>query len=166
MRNPNSERLPLVVTILTLIGLPLGLFAYERVCLPLRHPGARVIHLTAVAADGVWTREHVTGINYWRKRFSSSPEIHVQQGEKVLLRLASADVLHSFAIPALNIGPFEVPAGEVRQVEFTADKPGRMVFLCWQVCSPVHEKLRGMIVIIPPEGQAPVDTSPDEPELG
>jgi len=158
-----NERIPVLVTLSILISLPLALWGYKHLYLPHKFGGARIVTLTALATDGVWTEQQVEGMNYWRKHFSAVPEIRVQPGETLVLRLASADVLHSFSIPALNIGPLEVPAGEVREVQFTAGKPGTLVFLCWQVCSPVHERLRGKIVVAGPSGKA---LSPaQEPDL-
>ena len=161
----DDDRIPLFVTILILVAVPLALFGYKGVYLPHRFGGARIISLTALATDGVWTEERVAGINYWRKHFSPTPEIRVNQGETVVLRLASADVLHSFAIPLLHIGPLDVPAGEVREVQFTAQQAGTLVFLCWQVCSPVHEKLRGKIVVLGSNGEPASKPSTQEPEL-
>ncbi len=159
------EKFAVLVTLLILAGVPLGLMGYEKVYLAHKFSGARIIKLTALATDGVWTAESVSGVNYWRKHFSATPEIQVKQGEEVVLRLASADVLHSFAIPLLHIGPIDVPAGEVRVIEFKAEQPGTLVFLCWQVCSPVHEKLRGKIVVLRPKGQPGPQTPAQEPEL-
>lgn len=163
--NAGNDRIPVLVTLLTFVALPLALFAYKQIYLPHKFEGARIITLTALATDGVWTQELVAGENYWRKRFSPTPEIHVKQGETVVLRLASADVLHSFAIPLLNIGPIDVPAGEVREVKFTAEQPGTLIFLCWQVCSPVHERLRGKIVVLSPDGQSAPQAPAEEPQL-
>lgn len=154
-----AEGIALVTTIITLIGLPVALYAYNRVYIPSHYHGARVIHLTALATDGVWTEEPVHGLNYWRKHFSATPEIQVRLGEPIVLKLASADVLHSFSIPLLNIGPIDVPAGEVREVRFTPERADPLVFLCWQVCSPVHAKLRGTIVIVGPDGK-PIPQNP------
>lgn len=160
-----SERIAWAITILILLVLPALLLSYRQVYLPHKFSGARIITLTAMANDGVWTQEPVRGTNYWRKRFSPTPEIDVKQGEAIVLRLASADVLHSFAIPVLNIGPLDVPAGEVREVRFTAEQPGTLLFLCWQVCSPVHGKLQGKIVVFGPDGQSKPQASPQEPEF-
>lgn len=160
-----SERIAVTATLLTLLGLPIALLGYKQFYLPHKFSGARIITLTALASDGVWTQEQVRGTNYWRKHFLATPEIQVKQGETVVLRLASADVLHSFSIPALNIGPFDVPAGEVREVQFKAEKPDTLVFLCWQVCSPVHGKLHGTIVVLGPNGQSTSSAPTQEPEL-
>lgn len=162
---PANDRIPIVVTLLILLALPAALFGYQRIYLPRKFSGARIITLTALANDGVWTQEQVAGVNYWRKHFSPTPELQIKQGEQVVLRLASADVLHSFSIPSLNIGPIDVPAGEVREVRFTADKPDTLVFLCWQVCSPKHEKLRGQIVVLGPDGKPAPQDPTQEPDL-
>ena len=160
-----NEKIALLVTLLVLVAVPLALVGYKRAYLPHKLQGAHVISLTALASDGVWTEEPVTGTNYWRKHFPPAKEIHIRQGETVVLRLASADVLHSFAIPALNIGPIDVPAGEVREVKFTAQEPDTLLFLCWQVCSPLHGKLQGRIVVLGPHGEPAQKSSPQEPEL-
>lgn len=157
---PANDRIALIVTLFILIALPLSLYAYHRVYLPHKFRGARIINLTALATDGVWTEEPVRGTNYWRKHFAAAPEIEIKVGEPAVLRLASADVLHSFAIPLLNIGPIDVPAGEVREIAFTPQRPDTLVFLCWQVCSPVHGKLRGKIIVLGPDGK-PTASAPN-----
>lgn len=159
------ERIAFISTLLILVTVPAALYGYRAAYLPHKFAGARIITLTALATDGVWTQELVVGTNYWRKHFQPTPELMLKPGETVVLRLVSADVLHSFAIPALNIGPIDVPAGEVREVKFTAEKPGQLVFLCWQVCSPVHEKLRGMITVLGPDGKPVPAGNGLEPEL-
>lgn len=160
-----SDKVPVVVTLLILVALPLALFGYRRVYLPRKFSGARIITLTAIATQGVWTQEQVTGVNYWRKHFSHTPELQVKVGETIVLRLASADVLHSFAIPALKIGPIDVPAGEVREVKFTAERPDTLVYLCWQVCSPNHGKLWGKIIIVGPDGKPAQQNTDQAPNL-
>ena len=42
----------------------------------------------------------------------------------MVVRLRSADVLHSFAIPLLRLGPIDIPAGHTVDVEFDATDPG------------------------------------------
>ncbi len=160
-----SDRVPLILVLLILAGVPAALWAYGRVYIPYKHRGARVVTLTAVADDGVWTQEPVIGFNYWRKSFSATPEIEIDAGETLVLRLASADVLHSFAIPALEIGPIDVPAGEVREVRVTTDKPGKLLFLCWQMCSHLHQKLRGAIVVRARPGGPAAPAAEVEPDL-
>lgn len=161
----SNEAVAVLVTVFVLGAVPLALFGYDRVYLPRKFPGARIVTLTAVAADGVWTEDSVVGTTYWRKRFEPVPAIEVREGQPIVLRLKSADVLHSFAIPALGIGPIDVPAGKVREVALTAREPGELLFLCWQVCSPVHGKLQGRIVVVGSGSQPAKPVAAEEPDL-
>ena len=131
-----------------LIALPLLLWYWQSVAVPGQYPvGTRIIHLTAIADGGIWTVESVVGHNYWRGAPERVDSIEVQQGEHIVLRLHSVDVLHSFAIPVLRLGPVEVPAGHTVELEFDADRSGTLTFLCWQMCSPEHPKLKGKFIV-------------------
>lgn len=137
-----------LAVVLVLVGLPLLLWYWRTVILAHRYPpGTKVIALTAVADGGIWTQEEVVGLNYWRKKPTRTSEIQLNQNDHVVLLVRSADVLHSFAIPLLHLGPVEVPAGHTVEVEFTAKRAGVLTFLCWQVCSPDHPNLLGRFVV-------------------
>ncbi len=130
-----------------LVGLPVLLWYWRGVALPHRYAGSKVITLTAVADGGIWTREPVVGLNYWRRPPVRVTDIPLDQGDHVVLLLHSADVLHSFGIPLLRLGPVEVPAGHTVEVKFEASRAGVLTFLCWQVCSPDHASLRGQFLV-------------------
>lgn len=113
-----------------------------------RYPaGTKIVTLTAVAKGGVWTQDDVVGLTYWWRKPNRSGDIPLNQGDHVVVRLRSADVLHSFAIPLLRLGPVEIPAGHTVDVEFDAKRPGTLTFLCLQVCSPQHSGLQGRFVV-------------------
>jgi heme/copper-type cytochrome/quinol oxidase subunit 2 len=134
--------------ILILAGLPLLLWYWEAVAVANHYPpGTKVITLTAVAEGGIWTMDDVAGYNYWAAEPRRVKEIPLNQGDHVVLRLRSADVLHSFAIPILRLGPVDVPAGHTVELEFDADRAGTLTFLCWQMCSPEHPQLRGRFLV-------------------
>ncbi len=143
-----KEAAGVLAVLLVLVGLPLLLWYWRAVALAHRYPpDTRVITLTAIANGGIWTQEEIVGSNYWRKNPKRVEEMPLNQGDHVVLRLRSVDVLHSFAIPLLHLGPVDVPAGHTVELEFTADRAGVLTFLCWQVCSPDHSKLRGRFVV-------------------
>jgi heme/copper-type cytochrome/quinol oxidase subunit 2 len=143
-----KEAAGVLTVVLVLIGLPLLLWYWKVVILAHRYPPeTKVITLTAVARDGIWTEDEVVGYNYWRRKPTRIEEISLNQGDHVVVRLRSVDVLHSFAIPVLHLGPVEVPAGHTVEVAFDANRPGGLTFLCWQVCSPEHAKLRGLFLV-------------------
>ena len=134
--------------VLVLVGLPLLLWYWQAVIKPNSYPpGTKVITLTAVAKDGIWTEDQVVGYNYWIKTPTRVNEIPLNQGDHVVVRARSADVLHSFAIPLLHVGPVDVPAGHTVDVTFDANRAGGLTFLCWTVCSPEHESLRGTFLV-------------------
>jgi heme/copper-type cytochrome/quinol oxidase subunit 2 len=134
--------------LLVLVGLPLLLGYWRRDALPHRYPpGSKIFTLTAVANGGLWTQDQVVGFNYWRKKPTRVGDIPLNQGDHVVVRLRSVDLLHSFAIPLLHLGPVEVPAGHTVEVQFDANRAGVLTFLCWQVCSPQHSNLHGRFVV-------------------
>ncbi len=143
-----KEAAGVVAVIAVLAGLPVLLYAW-RTGLRTRHypPGSRIFTLTAVARDGLWTEEDVVGYNYWWKKPTRVEEIELNQGDHVVVRLKSVDVLHSFAIPLLHLGPVDVPAGHTVEVQFDAKRAGPLTFLCWQVCSPEHQGLHGRFLV-------------------
>lgn len=147
-----KEAAGVLAVLAVLAGLPLLLWYWRAVALAHRYPpDTKVIALTAIANGGIWTQEEIVGSNYWRRQPKRAEEIPLNQGDHVVLRLRSVDVLHSFAIPLLHLGPVDVPAGHTVELEFTAERAGVLTFLCWQVCSPEHAKLRGHFQVKPEE---------------
>ena len=139
--------------VLVLVGLPLLLWYWQAVVSIRSYPpGTKVIDLTAVAQGGIWTQDKVVGYNYWWKKPARTPDIPLNQGDHVVVRLHSADLLHSFSIPLLHIQPVDIPAGHRVAVQFDADRPGDLTFLCWQVCSPDHPGLHGRFLVKGREG--------------
>ena len=142
-----QEAAGILAVLLVLVGTPLWLWHWRVSSLPSRYPAkSKIITLTAVAKGGIWTQDDVVGANYWLKTPTRAEDIPINQGDHVVLRLRSADVLHSFAIPILRKGPVEVPAGHTVELEFDVERAGSLTFLCWQVCSPDHGNLRGHFV--------------------
>ncbi len=143
-----KEAAGVLVVLFMLVGLPVSLWYWRAISLPHRYPaGAKLITLTATADGGIWTQDRIVGYNYWWRKPTRTEEISLSQGDHVVLRVRSADVLHSFAIPILHIGPLDVPAGHTIEVQFDANRPGVLTFLCWQVCSPEHTNLHGRFLV-------------------
>ena len=143
-----KEAAGVLAVVLVLVGMPLLAWYWKGVILVHRYPpGTKVITLTAVAKDGIWTEDQVVGYNYWTRKPTRVGEISLNEGDHVVVRLRSVDVLHSFAIPLLHVGPVNVPAGHTVEVIFDANRAGVLTFLCWQVCSPEHSKLQGRFVV-------------------
>lgn len=155
MKENIKEIIALASIILTLIGLPALIIYYEKISIPSKYgEGVRIINLSATAPKTgcLWTLGDVVGYNYWWKKFKFANEIKVKQGDTVIFRIKSADVLHSFAIPQFRIGPYEVDAGKVKEVEFIAENEGNFKYLCWLWCSDCHADLTGKVVVEGEEG--------------
>jgi heme/copper-type cytochrome/quinol oxidase subunit 2 len=143
-----KERASVAAVVLILLGLPVLLWGWRAVIVPHEYPpGSKIITLTATANCGIWTEEPIFGYNYWWRRPARTEDINLNQGDHVVVRVRSSDVLHSFAIPIMHIGPVDVPAGHTVTVQFDANRSGVLTFLCWQVCSPVHGNLHGRFVV-------------------
>ncbi len=143
-----KEAAGVLAVLAVLLGVPLWLEYWRTVGLAHRYPpNTKVIKLTAVASGGIWTQEEIVGYNYWWRKPSRTEKILLNQGDHVVVLLHSVDVLHSFAIPVLHVGPVEVAAGHTVEVAFDANRPGELTFLCWQVCSPDHSKLQGDFLV-------------------
>lgn len=81
--------------------------------------------------------------------FHTANEFHIPVGQKVLLRLASMDVIHSFWVPKLA-GKMDVIPGQVNKVWIQANAPGRYMGACGEFCGFDHAHMQFYIVADPP----------------
>lgn len=149
-----TEFIAIFLVIVILIGLPLAIKWYDTYYFYSHYPkGTKIINLSAKVKDDscLWTLDTINSFNYWWKEFKFANEIPVNEGEKVVFRIKSVDVLHSFAIPRFRIGPYEVHAGKVTEIEFDAQRAGSFKYLCWLWCSKCHGDLKGRVVVSPNE---------------
>lgn len=156
--NPMKGRAAeLVALFATILGILLAVFLpfhYEARSLQRDvPPGTQIITLTGVASTGTWTENEVTGSNYWRQSFPAArPVLRVDR--PALLRFKSADVVHSFYLPALGVGPVEVEAGHVVELLVTPKVEGVFGYFCPTMCGDPHFGMRG-VVIVQGEGHLP-----------
>lgn len=90
-------------------------------------------------------------------------EIHIPAGEPVRLELLSADVIHSFWVPALN-GKRDMIPGIVNEFWIQADRPGEYRGQCAEYCGLQHAHMALVVVALPPEEFAAWAHQRDEPE--
>lgn len=149
------------------VGVPLFVGRYQQDHVLAEYiPKARVVTLTGVAKEGVWTTEQVDGHTYWRKTFAPAT-LYLEEGEDVVLRLQSADVHHRFYVPGLNVGPIEVEPGHTEVVRFQARSAGTYRYYCTSICGDPHFYMSGWIVVIP-KGEPPTipESVVHRPDLG
>ncbi len=139
------EIVALLAVLVVVLGTPAAALGYEAL---LRSQTANEYTLIAYAPEG----------GNW-----SPSTIRVKQGERVRLRLSSADVAHGLAIPGLNVSVKEIYPGKFTVVEFVADKPGTYPFVCTVLCSPQHGGMKGEIIVEGTGASAQAAATPPEP---
>lgn len=154
-----KEKLAVFGTLAVLVLVPLLIPWYQFVYRPSLYPKeVKVIDVTGFAGRGTWTMETVSGLNYWWKAFAPAT-IYLETGDAVVLRFHSADMLHEFYVPGLNIGPVSVEPGHIQEIAFKAEKTGIFQYYCTSLCGGCHFYMRGWIVITKP-GETPPTPDP------
>jgi len=112
---------------------------------------ALILVATAAAAwasqvNGV---EEVRTIDVIASNFKFEPSIiSIAQGEKVRLRLRSADRNHQFAIKGFRVKALIPKTGEAVTVDFVADRAGTFEFTCAEYCGTGHSGMKGRLVVL------------------
>lgn len=73
-------------------------------------------------------------------------EIRVKQNDIVKITLTSEDVAHGLALKEYGIN-VSVKKGEVKKIEFLADKKGTFTFRCSVFCGPGHSGMTGKLIV-------------------
>ena len=81
--------------------------------------------------------------------FTTANELHIPVGRPVRLTLASADVIHSFWVPALT-GKTDTIPGRTNLGWMQADRPGVYRGQCTEYCGEEHAKMALYVVAEPP----------------
>lgn len=138
-----------ILVVLAIFALPVASFFYEYRVIPGSYPaGTKVFSVTAVGGQrGIWTLGKVSGLNYWRKNGAKPiDQIEVEKGDKIVLRINSADVYHGFGLrfggERINE---KITPGQITVIELTADESGHYRFVCTILCGEAHTRMRAEI---------------------
>ena len=86
---------------------------------------------------------------WWEARYPNGAvtanEIHIPAGERVKVRLTSADVIHSFWVPQLQVKIDNVPGRET-ELWLEADEPGHYRGQCAEFCGLQHAHMAFFVV--------------------
>lgn len=83
-------------------------------------------------------------------RFKYTPSvIEVTEGERVLLKVRSADGIHGLGIKDFKIKQRIPKTGDTVEVSFLADKAGTFTILCSEYCGGGHSRMKGQLVVHP-----------------
>ncbi|MFI9528556.1 cytochrome c oxidase subunit II [Micromonospora rosaria] len=100
------------------------------------------------------TTIEVTGHRWWWEvrvpgvAGATANELHIPVGEKVRIRLRTADVLHSFWVPQL-MPKTDLIAGEVRETWLQTDRAGTYRGQCAEYCGTQHAHMAFLVVAEP-----------------
>jgi len=108
---------------------------------------AGALALSSVAALALAAKPKRRVIEVVAKKFDFVPgEIHVKQGETVILQFTAPEVPMGFNLADFNLRTDIVP-GQVAKLEFTPDKTGTFTFLCDVFCGKGHEDMSGTLIV-------------------
>lgn len=103
----------------------------------------------------------VTGLQWWwrleyvgrnsAESFVTANELHVPVGRTVRLELTSADVIHSFWVPALQ-GKLDLVPGDTNELRISAERPGSYGGRCAEYCGQQHAHMALTVI-----AQSPAD---------
>ena len=151
--NRNLDIFILFLMAVILAGLPFGISYYDRhISSQKAPPLTRVFTLTGHAERG-WLMGEVPAIDaitLWQKQGQpiEKPVIEVKKGDKVVLKLASSDVVHGFSLKDFGIYLKDgIQPGKVVYVSFVADQAGTFTFSCNAICGDMHQNMQGTVIV-------------------
>ncbi len=139
-----SKKIEVIWTALPLLIIT-GICIYTaRAMLPLTPPDNQPPDLVVVGHQWWWEAR------YPKSGAITANEIHIPVGQKLLVRLESADVVHDFWVPRLARKMDMVP-GHPNQIWLEADQPGTYYGACAEYCGNQHAWMRFLVIAEPAE---------------
>jgi len=110
---------------------------------------AVLIGAAAWTVNGAARQDAPREIDVVARRFAFEPaRIEVAVGERVRLRVVSADGVHGLEIKKFKVKK-EIPRGITPVIiEFTASEAGEFPILCSEYCGDGHEDMQGQLVVL------------------
>ena len=103
----------------------------------------------AWTVNGAARQDGPREIDVVARRFAFEPaRIEVAVGERVRLKVVSADGVHGLEIKKFKVKK-EIPRGTTPVIiEFTANEAGEFPILCSEYCGDGHEDMQGQLVVL------------------
>jgi cytochrome c oxidase subunit 2 len=102
----------------------------------------------ALATQESGAFDQVKTIDVVASRFKFEPStISIVEGDRVRLRLRSADRIHGIAIKAFRVKASIPKVDEAVTVEFVADRPGTFDISCSEYCGSGHDAMKGRLIV-------------------
>ncbi len=120
----------ILFVLISMLGLPAAVYAYEFVYLPSQRPNVITVMMRIPENGNISPRV-----------------IRVKKGDLVQLRISSDDVAHGFRIKEFDVKVFPIKPGKFEMVEFVAEEAGTFDFICNIICSPRHAEVKGQLIV-------------------
>lgn len=117
-------------------------------------PTMRTIFATAGRAPQGALRVEVIGHQWWWEYrypalgIGTVNELHLPVGTPIQVEMTSADVIHSFWVPALG-GKRDLIQGRTTRIAFRPDSAGEYLGQCAEFCGASHANMRLRVVVQP-----------------
>jgi cytochrome c oxidase subunit 2 len=123
--------------------LTLSIFVWgAKLFIAMREPPPDALEVYVVGKQWMWEVQHAEGGRELN-------ELHVPVGRPVKLIMTSADVIHSFFVPAFRVKQDVLP-GRYTTEWFEAVAPGRYHLFCAQYCGLSHSAMGGWVTALAP----------------
>ena len=137
-----NRRLEILWTVVPFLVL-VWIFALTVQAMRLSDPGtARPPDLTVIGHQWWWE------VRYAKSGVVTANEIHIPVGEKLSVRLESADVIHDFWAPQLGRKMDMIPEW-TNHIWLEADRPGTYLGACAEYCGAEHAWMRFLVIAQP-----------------
>ena len=137
----------LLIPIVVLGGIFVLTLERER-AFPLNDGGRVTPEIQVIGHQWWWEVHYLTGPA--DQHFVTANEIHIPVGKPIDIAVQSADVVHSFWVPALH-GKVQMIPGLTNYIRLEADKPGVYTGECANFCGQQHAHMRLLVVADPPD---------------
>ena len=107
-----------------------------------KNPPADALRISAIGRQWMWKFQHPGGQ-------SEINDLHVPEGQAVIIDMISQDVIHALYIPALRIQMDTIP-NRYTQLWFKADTAGSFHLFCSEYCGTDHSEMDGTLTIMKP----------------
>src|SRR5579884_871531 len=88
-------------------------------------------------------------LNYVKSGALAANEIHIPVGQRLLVELRSADVIHDFWVPQLA-RKIDIIPGHPNHIWLEADRPRTYLGVCAEFCGNEHAWMRFLVIAEPP----------------
>ena len=97
-----------------------------------------------------WWEVNYLGHDGPSRNFTTANEIHIPTGQPIEVKLKTADVIHSFWVPALT-GKTDLIPGQTNASWMEADHPGIYRGQCTEYCGQQHAHMAFAVIAEPPD---------------